>query len=51
MTKGLTGKIYAFCGDIGRGRTVRSLAALLANYEGGTLAFVAPQHPTLALLD
>ena len=51
LTKGLTGKTYAFCGDIGRGRTVRSLAALLANYEGVTLVFVAPQHPILALRD
>lgn len=51
LTKGLAGKTYAFCGDIGRGRTVRSLAALLANYQNVTLAFVAPQHPTLALRD
>ena len=51
LTKGLANKLYAFCGDVGRGRTVRSLAALLANYEGVTLAFVAPQHPTLALRD
>jgi hypothetical protein len=29
LTKGLTGKTYGFCGDIGRGRTVRSLAMLL----------------------
>ena len=44
-------KIYGFCGDIGRGRTVRSLAELLAGYEGVTLVFVSPQHPTLALRD
>ena len=30
---------------------MRSLAELLANYEGVTLVFVAPQHPTLALRD
>jgi aspartate carbamoyltransferase catalytic subunit len=43
--------VYGFCGDIGRGRTVRSLAELLAGYEGVTLAFVAPRHPTLSLGD
>ncbi len=48
---GLAGKTYGFCGDIGRGRTVRSLAELLAGYAGVTLAFVAPRHPTLALGD
>ncbi|MEO1093217.1 MAG: hypothetical protein AAFX81_21580, partial [Pseudomonadota bacterium] len=30
LTPGLSGKTYGFCGDIGRGRTVRSLAGLLA---------------------
>ncbi|MEM9354179.1 MAG: aspartate carbamoyltransferase [Planctomycetota bacterium] len=49
LTRGLSGKVYGFCGDIGRGRTVRSLAELLANYEGITLIFFAPNHPTLAL--
>ena len=29
LTKSLDGKLYGFCGDIGRGRTVRSLASLL----------------------
>jgi aspartate carbamoyltransferase catalytic subunit len=51
LTRGLSHKIYGFCGDIGRGRTVRSLAELLAGYEGVTLAFVAPNHPTLSLGD
>ncbi|MBX3424642.1 MAG: hypothetical protein KF688_03080 [Pirellulales bacterium] len=51
LRTGLTGKVYGFCGDIGRGRTVRSLAALLAQYEGVTLAFVAPGHPALCLSD
>ena len=46
---GLANKTYGFCGDIGRGRTVRSLAELLAGYDGVTLAFVAPRHPTLSL--
>lgn len=51
LTRGLAGKTYGFCGDIGRGRTVRSLAELLAGYEGVTLVFVSPQHPTLRLGD
>ncbi len=51
LARGLAGKIYGFCGDIGRGRTVRSLAELLAGYEGVTLVFVSPQHPTLRMGD
>lgn len=51
LTKGLSHKVYGFCGDIGRGRTVRSLASLLANYEGVTLIFIAPDDPTLSLRD
>jgi aspartate carbamoyltransferase len=51
LTRGLAGKVYGFCGDIGRGRTVRSLANLLANYEGVTLIFIAPRHTKLALGD
>jgi aspartate carbamoyltransferase len=51
LNRGLANKIYGFCGDIGRGRTVRSLAELLAGYEGVTLIFVSPQHPTLVLRD
>lgn len=50
-THGLAHKMYGFCGDIGRGRTVRSLAMLLALYEGVRLVFVAPNHPTLAMRD
>lgn len=49
LTKGLSNKTYGFCGDIGRGRTVRSLATLLAHYENVTMAFVAPAHAKLAL--
>ena len=48
---GLAGKTYAFCGDIGRGRTVRSLAMLLANYPEVRLVFVAPEHATLRMGD
>jgi aspartate carbamoyltransferase catalytic subunit len=51
LTKGLDGKTYAFCGDIGRGRTVRSLAMLLANYENVRLVFIAPDHPSLVMRD
>ncbi len=49
LSRGLANKVYGFCGDIGRGRTVRSLAALLAKYEDVTLIFIAPDEPTLAL--
>lgn len=51
LIKGLTHKTYAFCGDIGRGRTVRSLAMLLANYEHVRLVFIAPDHPKLVMRD
>jgi aspartate carbamoyltransferase catalytic subunit len=49
LKTGLSGKVYGFCGDVGRGRTVRSLAALLALYADVTLVFVAPDQPTLRL--
>ncbi len=49
LTKGLDGKTYCFCGDIGRGRTVRSLANLLALYENVTMVFIYPPHPKLEL--
>ena len=49
LRKGLDGKSYAFCGDIGRGRTVRSLAVLLALYRNVEMHFVSPDHPTLRL--
>jgi aspartate carbamoyltransferase catalytic subunit len=49
LTKGLAHKTYGFCGDIGRGRTVRSLAMLLALYEDVRLVFIAPDHPKLAM--
>lgn len=51
LTKGLAHKTYGFCGDIGRGRTVRSLAMLLALYEDVRLVFVAPNHAKLAMRD
>jgi aspartate carbamoyltransferase len=49
LTKGLAEKTYGFCGDIGRGRTVRSLAMLLALYENVRLVFISPDHPTLSM--
>ena len=49
LTRGLANKTYGFCGDIGRGRTVRSLAMLLASYENVRIVFIAPTHPKLQL--
>jgi aspartate carbamoyltransferase catalytic subunit len=40
---GIDGKCIVFVGDLGRGRTVRSLASLLTNYRGVRLVFVAPE--------
>ncbi len=51
LTKGIEGKVYCFCGDIGRGRTVRSLAQLLALYKNVTMHFVYPPHPRLQMSD
>jgi aspartate carbamoyltransferase len=51
LTLGLSNKTYAFCGDMGRGRTVRSLAQLLAQYDNVRLFFISPNHPTLNLGD
>ena len=42
-------KTYLFCGDIFRGRTVRSLAIVLAQYSDIRMFFVAPNHKTLQL--
>lgn len=49
LTAGLANKTYGFCGDIGRGRTVRSLAMLLSEYPGVRLVFVTPDHPKLQM--
>ena len=51
LAKGLGGKTYGFCGDIGRGRTVRSLAMLLAEYPDVRLVFISPDHPKLHMRD
>lgn len=42
-------KVYAFCGDLGRGRTVRSLVELLSLFQDVTMYFIAPEHETLKL--
>jgi aspartate carbamoyltransferase len=49
LSRGIDGKSIAFVGDIGRGRTVRSLAQLLSLYDGTEMHFVAPEHPVLQL--
>lgn len=48
---GPPGKTYLFCGDIGRGRTVRSLATVLAQYPTVRMFFVSPEHSVLKLDD
>ncbi len=49
LTKSLDGKLYGFCGDIGRGRTVRSLASLLSQFQDVSMCFISPPHPKMAL--
>jgi len=41
---GIDGKTIVFCGDLARGRTVRSLAGLLRLYNGVKMIFAAPPH-------
>ncbi|MFW5802733.1 MAG: aspartate/ornithine carbamoyltransferase family protein [Verrucomicrobiota bacterium] len=41
---GIEGKTVVFCGDLARGRTVRSLSYLLTNYPGVRQIFAAPQQ-------
>lgn len=48
---GIDGKTFGFCGDIGRGRTIRSLAQLLAKYDDITMHFIAADEPELRLGD
>jgi aspartate carbamoyltransferase catalytic subunit len=53
---GIDGKRVVFVGDLARGRTVRSLAALLTGYRGVKQSFVAPPQlqigqDILAMLD
>lgn len=49
LVRGPNNKTYAFCGDLGRGRTVRSLAVVLSQFENVTMWFVSPNHPTFTL--
>ena len=49
LTLGPDQKTYAFCGDLGRGRTVRSLVELLTLFDDIKLFFIAPEHDTLQL--
>lgn len=42
-TGGIDGRTVMYVGDLARGRTVRSLAALLANYRNVRHIFVAPK--------
>ncbi len=49
LTQGFAHKSYTFCGDIGRGRTVRSLATALAQYDNISMHFVSPNVPALRL--
>jgi len=49
LVRGINDKKYLFCGDIGRGRTVRSLATVLAQYPNVSMFFVSPDHPVLRL--
>lgn len=51
LTQGFDQKTYTFCGDIGRGRTVRSLATVLSQYQNITMHFVSPTVAPLRLDD
>ena len=51
LARGMGQKTYAFCGDIGRGRTVRSLATVLSQYPGASMIFVSPEQDELTLDD
>lgn len=48
LSRGLDGKVYGFCGDVGRGRTVRSLTTLLSLWKGVSMVFIYPDYPKLA---
>jgi len=51
LTRGFENKVYTFNGDIGRGRTVRSLATVLSQYDNVTMHFVSPDLQPLCLDD
>ncbi|MEM8854193.1 MAG: aspartate carbamoyltransferase [Pseudomonadota bacterium] len=45
---GIDGKTICMVGDLKRGRTVRSLSRLLANYQGVKILFSSPEHYAIA---
>lgn len=49
LTLGLDNKTYTFCGDLGRGRTVRSLVTVLSQYKNVRMFFVSPEDATLQM--
>jgi aspartate carbamoyltransferase catalytic subunit len=49
LERGLDNKVYGFCGDLGRGRTVRSLARILSEYDNVSMYFISPDHHKLSL--
>jgi len=49
LRKGIDGKVFGFCGDIRRGRTIRSLTQLLCQYKNVTMYFIAPVGSKLGL--
>ena len=51
LTTDAHNKTFAFCGDIRRGRTVRSLATVLSQYRNVTMCFITPDHDALRLDD
>ena len=51
LTADPNNKTFTFCGDIRRGRTVRSLAIVLSQYRNVTMHFVTPDHPQLRIDD
>lgn len=49
LVSGPQQKTYLFCGDISRGRTVKSLAIVLSQYPDVRMFFVSPDHKSLRL--
>lgn len=49
LVAGPARKTYLFCGDMGRGRTARSLATVLSQYEQVRMFFVTPDHGELIM--
>ena len=49
LRRGIGGKKIGFCGDVRRGRTVRSLSRLLTLFDDMSMYFVSPPHPKLRI--